>query len=334
MFMSLTIDHPAVILSTAALYNTFQLTAIPRSALGDPMAGLPAPVFHLDKDTDSTKVTVTSTGLLMAKSATSEDGVVVIAELRTGDNVRRVDTAFVQVTTDPAPPVLTSFSIDPVPPDSAVWAMGFTGITPIFLYLAGIIPDFEFPLQLHPQVLDAANNPIAGLRVEYTSLDPTVAIVDRWTGRGHPFRPGHVRLVARTTAYGVSKADTTLFTTTWQFFQDVHLRATGVEPSEAWVAPHGVVFWFNDLQNAADLTFDDVTDVAAPPTAICDAIALFVGPGADCGMGNFPLAVPLEGSFGYSSAGIRQFPVPGVYTYRTSTGATGRIVVSSDTTKL
>jgi len=78
LFMALTLDHPAVNLSTDATvpsYNTLQLTATPRNALGRPLTGLPAPTFHLDKATDSTKVTVTPTGLVTAKSATTGNGV-------------------------------------------------------------------------------------------------------------------------------------------------------------------------------------------------------------------------------------------------------------------
>jgi hypothetical protein len=53
---------------------------------------------------------------------------------------------------------------------------------------------------------------INGLQVEYTSLDPAIASINRWTGVATPEITGQVGIVARTFAYGVAKADTVTYT--------------------------------------------------------------------------------------------------------------------------
>src|SRR5881394_3956609 len=101
LYMRLTLDHPAVNLSTEEGYKALQLRAIPREALGNPMTGLPAPMF---KSRDTTKVRVTADGLLTAEATAT--GVEVIATLTAGP-ITHADTARVQVT-DLATPKLAS----------------------------------------------------------------------------------------------------------------------------------------------------------------------------------------------------------------------------------
>src|SRR5690606_7757607 len=67
LFASVTFEHRAINLSTAAPYDTFRLTVMPRNALGEPMSGLPAPTFE---SSDTTRVQVTPEGLLRARRAT------------------------------------------------------------------------------------------------------------------------------------------------------------------------------------------------------------------------------------------------------------------------
>lgn len=338
LFMALTIDHPAVTLAPAAAYDTLQLTATPRNALGEPMTNLPAPAFRLSQETDSTLVTVTPTGLLTAKSAT-ETPVLVLAELRTGDNVLRVDSAYVVVTAD-APPVLTDFSIDALPPDSTVWFIpsptgGIYGLRPpLYLSAAGLLPDLDFDRggysPVSPRALDAGGNLIAGLTVEYASLDPTIATVDRWLGLGTGIHPGQARVVARTTAYGVSKADTTIYTVRWPRWHTIGIPLP-FQPTDAKIVPNGYVFWLNGEQPglpAVNVTFDDPTKVASPPDALCGVMTILLHAADEyCGTGDFVLptrsvANPFRGSR------VRQFPVPGIYPYHTSTGISGRIIVT------
>jgi hypothetical protein len=133
-------------------------------------------------------------------------------------------------------------------------------------------------------------------------------------------------MVARTTAYGVTKVDTATFTVTLPIFQIV----TAFQPSEVQIAPHGYVFWTNVMLDseepvATEVTFDDSSNVAAPPSVICDVIVGFFGPGASCGSGDFLLPAIRN----FPGAQVRQFPVPGVYPYHTGTGATGRVIVEA-----
>src|SRR5262245_33764389 len=57
LYTDLTLDRRAINLSTVAPYNTLQLTATPHDAMGQPMTGLSAPIFH---SSDTTSVTVTA----------------------------------------------------------------------------------------------------------------------------------------------------------------------------------------------------------------------------------------------------------------------------------
>lgn len=327
LFMTLAIDHSAATLSTAARYDTLQLAATPLNALGEPLTGLSAPTFHLATATDSTLVTVTSTGLLTAKAETTDPGVFVVAELQASGNIRRTDTMLVKVTTLAPPPVLTSFSIDPS--DSAIRSMKLgTGFSWLLLNIVGLAPS---PSVL-PQALDAANAPITGLAIAYTSLDPDIAVVDRWQGTVNFLRPGQARLVARTTAYGVIKTATTAFTVTLPISQEFNV-VTGqlLQQREFRIVPHGYVLfgWLNNDGDPVtmDLAFDTPPgEVATPPAVLCDAFEGFLGPGL-CGTGDISFPLPATPGQQFQAFRMRQFPVPGIYPYHTSTGETGRIIV-------
>jgi hypothetical protein len=354
LYMSLTLDHPAVTMDTAAGYNTLQLVATPRDAQGTPMPDLPAPTFT---SSDTTKVKVTPEGLVTAVATGS--GITVTASLTVGP-VTHLDSALVDVTSLATPPVLASLSIHPVPPDSAIWPVDqaipdFTITPSVMLFLAGAgdydpafasyfltIGDVRF---LVSRAVDAGGAPIAGLRVAYTSLDPTVATVQRSSGGVASLRPGQVRLVAQTMAYGVAKADTLLVTVTLPF-TDQMVAKTGpsgavvFEPNEVRIAPSGYVGWFigpGETMDTVDVVFDDPTPVGAPPAALCDVIINNIFPlfaSNFCDPGN---ALVVKGAFGepltdmLASMQLRQFPTPGVYPFHSvRTGATGRVIVTTD----
>jgi len=80
------------------------------------------------------------------------------------------------------------------------------------------------------------------------------------------------------------------------------------------------LFWTNvfdpGVPATVGVTFDDPTYIAAPPAALCDFVEAFDGPGEHCGTGDFTLPAIT----GFASLRIPQFPVPGTYTYHTSTG--------------
>src|SRR5690348_7928741 len=124
LYWALTLDHHAVTLATTSPYDTSRLTATPRDPSGAPLS---VPIAVTYQSTDLAHVGVSPEGVLQAVAPASQ--IQVIATLSLG-NVTHVDTAVVNVTTDSAPPVLTTFSIHPVPPDSAIWDAN--ALTPFF----------------------------------------------------------------------------------------------------------------------------------------------------------------------------------------------------------
>jgi len=338
LYMSLTLDHRAINLSTASPYDTLQLTVTPRNALGAAMSGLPAPTF---RSSDTTSVWVTPDGLLQARR--SATGVLVIAELVIDGPVRHADTALINVSNLASPPVLASLSIDAVPPDSGVWPTTTANIGH-FLFGQAIVSGVGFAInnfRLTPRAVDADSNSISGLAIEYASLDLAIGVADKYDGLVTLLRPGHVRFVARTTAYGITKADTAVFTVTLPIASDVWTEQrlggpTIFVPNEVRIASYGMVFWRSYLSDTADVTFDDPTNVIEPPAVICefmDFLASYFGPGPACGAGNILLpnvAPPILVDESERTLQVRQFPVPGVYTYRSiRTGATGRVIVTA-----
>jgi hypothetical protein len=358
LYMSLTIDHPAVTLSTVAPYNTVALTATPRDALGHPMTGLPVPTFTVLGD--PSKVQVSADGIVTALNTTANT--LILASLTAGP-ITHVDTAWIQVTNVADPPQLDTLSIDPLPPDSAVWSLEILSSALwnwLGRYGLGIYPD----ARVVARTVSATGSHIEGLTVVYTSLDPAIATLggppnnpksgDRRSGWGilHG-RPGQVRIVAQAMAYGISRADTATFTVTMPVAQNFYIRsgANGIPRfvgitvadvvsthNEVRIAPYGIVGWFNQTTDPVDIVFDDPTNVTLPPAYLCDAlepdILGFAGP--YCGEGNVSVAAG-DGSTGsdeyWSTSRFRQFPVPGIYPFHDArTGATGRVVVGNDPT--
>lgn len=348
LYMQLTLDYPAANLSTSntiASYHTLQLTAIPRDALGNAMVGLPAPTY---RSSDTTAVQVTPDGLVTAVGVTG--AVEVIAELTAGP-VTHADTSVIQVTNLTWPPQLASLSIDPVLPDSAIWTVQTTLSTGsdvgfYLLALGGYLgtlggPDFRIPgtAQLVPRALDATDAEIAGLVLDYISLNPEIATIDRQTGLVAIVRPGQGKIVARTTAYGIDKVDTMTFTATQPVFQTVTIDVgpmgtLGFIPGEIRLRPYGIVYWGNTQSDPMDIRFDDPTKAMLPPPALCDALALplvmlLTGTQSSCGAGDLLIPGHLDGDI--SNGQMRQFAEPGIYPYRIMrTGATGQVVVTAE----
>lgn len=328
----ITLDHPTVTLSTMAPHNTLQLSLTQHDTLGRPVTGQLSPIY---RSLDTSRVQVTTDGLMTALQEGTN--IQVIAGLKNRPMVV-ADTMLVNVTALAAPPRLRSLSIAPVSPDSGMWAMpaDFLGMAIGFLRRP----------KLSPRVVDTTGAEITGLPIEYTSLDTAVAIIDRWTGEVTLIRSGRVRIATRTTAYGISRADTAIFTVTMPLSRDFAIKtgAAGVPvfdsrgQNEVRIAPHGIVFWSNSLGDTVDVTFDDPTDVNEPPATLCGTFpAVFGHPGNYCGSGN--VLVPqvssdtTGGSFLATMATLRarQFPKPGVYPFHSvRTGATGRIVVTAN----
>jgi len=349
LYFTLAINHPAVNLSTMPPYDTLQLTATPQNALGEPMTGLPAPTFRLEFESDSAFVKLTPDGLIQARAATPERGVTIRVTLAVPGGGVHSDVGSIYVI-DNAPPTVTALSADPLPPDSARQTMsrssddGDLFIFPFQFFIGGHLPAAH--------LLDAGGNPIGG-KIAYKSLNPKIAAVGLFNAlSSDPFvslyalNPGQLRVVARTMAYGVSLVDTAVITVTWPVLQWVYVvseldEAPHFQPSDIRIAPYGLVVWKNRSGETVDITFDNPTNVADPslingPGSIaCSNLTdPYYGPGPHCGPGNAVMPPPLPNP-DYPSESttiqIRQFPVPGVYTYHsTRTGASGRIIVSAD----
>ena len=337
LYTSLTVDHPAITMSTVAPYDALQLTATPRDALGNPMTGLPAPMYL---SSDTTKVRVSADGMVTAVGTVI--GVRVIATLVAGP-VSHVDTALIDVTNTATPPKLASLSIQPVAPDSAVW--------PLFgkfdlAYVIAAISGLQKGTTLVPRLVDSAGNPMSVGEMAYTSLDLAIGSADR-LGNMNFRKPGQVRIVAQTTAYGISRADTLTATVIMPVAQaaQIYARADGTpgfftvlpdnslaEMKDIYLAPSGIVAWYNYTPHDIDIVFDDPTNVVQPTVNISNIVV--GGFGGQCAAGNtmIPANLDPDPEWGvYSTIRVVQFPVPGVYTYRsTAIGTSMRVIVNKD----
>jgi plastocyanin len=329
LYWTLDFNHRAVRLSIKAPYDTLTVAAVPRNYLGAPLTGLPAPQYTSG---DATKVAVTGDGVLQALEASSQT-IPVVARLTVG-NLTHVDTVLVQAVDVDPPPVLGSFSIHPVPPDTA--KVGACSPS------AGICDFLLKPLSLIARAADTGGVAIAGLSVFFRSSDSTIARIDRTTGQVSGLRPGPVTFYASTTAFGITKADTLPFRIGLRVVNRVDVRrvvpASGGAPvnaffpSELRVGPGAMVIWATTDTSMVDITFDDddlpnVHAAATFPTQLYrspfNLNLLCFGFNTNCmSAGNIVITPPTN------RGAVRVFSLPGTYEYRsTRYGTSGRIVV-------
>jgi plastocyanin len=312
MYWALTLDHRGVTLSTVPPYDTIRLTATPRTMDGAPIADMPAPTFtSLDLD----RAIVSADGLVRALKTGTR--IPIVATLTIG-NLRHADTAFLNVTSTATPPVLATLSIHPDSADSAKVSRNS-----LRLIIA--------------KARTADDSSITGLSVYYASLDPTVATMDRATGRLSPLRPGRVKVVASATAYGVMKTDTVLYTIGYPVSLFIYVTPqttpdgrtiNGFVPSHVELGPGAIVRFFNTTGVATDVTFDDPTNIASVAT-YCGAPFTTTAPWL-CASGNID-AFGDDGASGFATWRVRAFPVPGTYTFHSTLfGTTGTIVVVNE----
>lgn len=324
LFMSLTLDHGAINLSTATPYDEQQLTATPRDANGAPMSGLPAPTF---RSSDTTKVWVSPEGLLQARQPGSR--IRVIAELVADGNIRHADTAMVNITSNTAPPTLDVLSLEPVDgsadwpiaPVSSLWGQ----------YLFVIASGRSFQPAFNLKALDPDGNPVPGLTIEYESLDPDVVSINPVSGSLSLAQPGEARLIARTTAYGVTRADTALFTVTLPLINGIMVQpglnggVPTVTSTTVLIRPGGYVFWSNLTSDSVRVTFDDPAG-AARVEEICTAFGDRYP--AHCDSGSIAPFMSNRNSF-YDHTRGRRFMESGRYTFHVEPlGITGQVIVT------
>lgn len=320
-YWALTFDHHAVTLSTVAPYDTLTLTATPRNIDGEPLSGLPTPTFT---STDLERVQVSSEGVVQAIAPGNQ--IPVIATLAHG-NVVHVDTVLVTVTNTASPPVLDSLSFAL---DSAKVAY----------------PGIQF---LAVTAWDTSGAAIFGLPIHYTSSDPTIATISLFGSivMLQPLQPGQVTIIATTTAYGITKADTVRFTIGQSVSANIaivqRMDAGGVErnvfvPGQITIGVGGDITWRNQTGIPTDVTFDDPTNIL-PVDRYCIPFYTEQDPEI-CESGNIAaFGVPqevdgvLDPTAFYHNLRARVFSEPGTYTYHsTSSGATGTIVVVDEST--
>jgi hypothetical protein len=328
-YWALQLDRSAITLALAADYDTLHLTAMPVTPSGAPIEGLPAPTF---RSTNVNTVTVDAAGQITALDLTA--GTQVIASL-TADGITHADTALVAVTAEAA--TVTSFSIQPVPPDSARLALRGT-----------LLQTFH---ALTPIVMDVGGVPLSGNPVRYQSLDRRTALVDSYGGTVQGLRLGYVDLVAATTVYGQTFTDTLSFRIGYPgyvkvkvhgpFYAFVPYQTGSLIPDSVVIGTGGVVEWENTgmlegtlmdmvFEPAAAATLDSV-----PEQYVC------VNYGIDCGStGNVaPFGPPInlpDGSnfedYFRNLSRARRFTQPGVYRYRNTQWNTEGVVVVMDET--
>ncbi|HEX7120594.1 MAG TPA: hypothetical protein VF212_17510 [Longimicrobiales bacterium] len=324
LFMALRLDHRAVTMAAEAPYDTLRLTATPLDATGAVMNGLPAPTY---RSSDTTAVHVSPDGLLTARRPAT--GVVVVAELTTEGNVRHTDTAMVNVTAVAPAALPARLTLDPEPPDSAIWAI----VPPWGSFLGLLYAFVGMPIDpvLHPRVLDASDAPVDGLVLAFESLDPAIAEIHPWTGAVQFLAaPGEAAIVARSTAYGVAMADTVRYRVThpviggFDFGRESDGGALTMKPAEITIRQGGVVLWSSMGTDTVDVKFDE-------PESVIDVAELCpFFPDAFCGTGDIP-AINGDPENPFAALQARRFPVPGVYEFRSErAGHTGRVIVVAD----
>lgn len=340
LYWDLNLSHHAVTLSMTAPYDTLTVRAVPRNVRGEPLLGLPTPQFT---SADPEAIGVGANGQLVA-NAPSGQPVTVTATMTVG-NLKHKDHLLVRVVPVDHPPRMATFSVQPVPPDSAKRAA--------MARINGAMPD-----TLRWRAVDSTGAPMESLFVSYRSSDTTVAWIEELSGRYVGYRPGRLRFYASAAVYGVALADTVDFRFGWPLisFVGVFPDSSGPTPrnrlsrEEVAIATGGMVMWEAtgaDTTVHFDVSFENpsilgaLTGTAAQRALeIYDAAALspwgilacFVG---DCtATGNFVLTPTYSDLFGsWVGLGVatRVFTAPGTYTYRSELNdAGGRIVVVDD----
>lgn len=246
LYWSLRLNHGGVLLSTASAYNSVQLEAIPYTHEDvewswEGTAEEEPRIYTTWFSTDSSKVRVSSSGLLTARATTTVNGVNIIVRKQIG-NTTHADTARVIVTALTDPPRVKSLSI--TPSDSLKRASGV------------------FPLLIPSIIVDSSDKQLAGIPVRYRSSNTEMALFngnDRWTGslRFNQSRSGIISIVASSYIYGISVKDSfdlqigyplSLFIGFPAAVQ-VPLATAGTEyrisASLQEIGPGGEVFWEN-----------------------------------------------------------------------------------------
>jgi hypothetical protein len=281
---SLQLETRSIVMSLAAPYDTLQLHATAYSLHGRPITTLGAPTYKVS----DTSIVVSATGLVTAKTRTS-NSYVVVALRDSVQNVTRSDTAFITVTNETAPPTLASLSLHPAAGDSAKLAIndGTLVTTKSLVITATGTGGGDLSSQVH---------------VRYRSSDTSVATVTPNQPVVKGFQIGKTVITAATTWYGVTKLSTlTMQIGNPVFFAFNTHPARSTEnpdqfvlhyaPTDFTIGVGGIIaflppFSMEHQGMKMDVIFDDST--AAQPAPFPDARL-----GVPTGSGNVHLQGPL-----------------------------------------
>lgn len=315
-YWALQLNQHAVQLALVPPYNTLQLTATPLNAIGTPLNGLGPATFT----TTDSNVSVSPTGLVTARYATSPGGTTSVIASFQAQNVTLTDTVRIQVTDTAPQHQLATFTIQPAQGDSAKRSLDFEE--------ASCSTQFCWPVTALNTVGDTVCNAnTCALPVYYTSSNPTVATIDAM-GQVTVMDTGHTVFTATTLAYGVAMRDSVTFTIGYQLKYSTAMTLSdhagvltlGFVAPKTLVLGVGAVVTFDCRADAncghpVDVIFDDSAEV---DTASINGFVIPVPPN---GSGN----IPAFGGDTLNSAAIilidfraRRFPVAGTYRYHSA----------------
>ena len=306
-YWNLAVNHTAINLALTAPYDTVQLTATPLTGTGTPLAGAARISFQA---ADST-VTVTNTGLVTAHYVTTGLPTTVLVS-GTNQGVTLTDTILIQVAQTAPQSSIHTFSMQPIPGDSARRTIDSVS--------------FSWPAI----TVDGVGDTLCGrggcsLQVYYTSSNPLVATIDRNSGVVTSIDTGHVVFTATMLAYGVTWRDSVRFELgpSLNYTEAIaldQLASTAMfrfgAPKQLILGLGAVVMFWDKSPRLTDVVFDDTAGVDSVTCPFLSA-----GP---TGTGNIP-------SFGgdttrifsitYASANdlrCRRFTKTGVYHYHST----------------
>ncbi len=325
LYARLEMNHHAVLLSVVAPYDTVQLTTTPRDFKGD--AWQPINVTSVERDSllqanppvyvsqDSTRVKVTSTGLIRAVGVTNSTATVRVIATRQLGGVTRADTTLVRVRDVAVPPTITTFRLRPN--DSTK-----------------VAANSNLPIVL--TALDSDNNPIPGVVTYLKSNNPSVVSIgssDKYSGwnstsvYGGRNELGTSRITSEAYVYGVSMVDTVTIRNGYPIngrftmYSSRHADGTllgSINRAAIQIGPGGVVTWVNNAK-FADLTIEFENPLAALPTL---AVSQNTG-------GGHIVDIPSDSLLSEDTrTRHRRFLQPGTYTFRTIPfGILGTVIV-------
>lgn len=334
LYWRLELNHHAVTLAMAEPYDTLQLVATPRNYRDETIAAAARPRYI---SRDVSQVEVTLDGMIVAIKPGSQS-VPVVATL-TVDGLTHMDSVFVKVADVAGPPTLATFSIDPLPPDSAKVASAIPGVpSPVDTLIATIT-------DTHGTAFSALIPD--GVPVAFRSSDTALAKITATTGEVTGVQPGVVTFYATTTVFGTRKADTLDYRLGWPLHLIIQVVPAARGParnifleSDVTIGVGGAVVWNASLADTTypvDITFADPTQVAmfsgSPVASILAGSSFLYCLFYSCTDGGNLLLMPAKlGTFpiglGFAA---RVFPTAGVYDYHSANnGTSGRITVVRD----